>query len=431
MKKYLSLLMVLCMVFTLAACQSEPANADLGSQADQMTEGSDSTAADDTSMSEENLRYLVNGIKHYTSGNSIIMEYTHYAYDEHFNLTSITTMEGDYFASEIAALADDPAYLDILLESSKNSSVYTCTYDESSNKIGESYRTTKMLRDRYDAYDYSYDASGNLLEENHYNLEGNSRQHYRYTYSDAGDLVLKEGFNQDGEIYQIISYTYDENHHMVSYTFELNGELNTTIDYIYDDAGNLLETRKYNHQYRQGALECIHMYTCDADGNTLIDTTYNYTDAGKQYLYDTWEYTYDENGNVLTKIRTDGEGSLLSRYRNTYDEDGRLLIQIIDHEPEDDSDGLVAAFVYDENGNLLSETYTNYDSPATYNRVLTYDADGRTITEALFYLDGSPYRSFEYIYNEQGNLDTEICYSENGSEYYRNVYSYIAIPIEE
>ncbi len=111
------------------------------------------------------------------------------------------------------------------------------------------------------------------------------------------------------------------------------------------------------------------------------------------------EYTYDENGNVLTSVvtTTNDDGTVfVTTETNEYDENGNIT-----HETYETSEGYKSEdiYEYDENGNTIHSTYTSSDgfsSESTYE----YDENGNQTLQR--YVDSDYSSETVTIYNEDG-----------------------------
>lgn len=243
----------------------------------------------------------------------------------------------------------------------KTSYRYSYTYDEADRILTYEEYDSRYATGRTE---YTYDATGRLTKEIYSNTENYSSQ-TEYTYTTDGKITEKvtvSGKNKDRTL-----YTYDANGNLIreARTVSHNDRVteNHAVDYTYDEAGNKLtrtesregtplrveewtyseagqvltyreldgagnvgEGLKYVY-YPDGKVdeECFYI----ADTEELV-TYYLYDDAGrvtkrasgKRYKYinvtEMTLYTYDENGNLLTEITTEKDGTELSRKEYTY-----------------------------------------------------------------------------------------------------------------
>lgn len=166
-------------------------------------------------------------------------------------------------------------------------------------------------------------------------------------------------------------------------------------EYMYDNAGNVLE---YYH-YNSGRTVC----TYDENNNTL-QSDYYLSDN----LIESTVYTYDENGRTLTKTVTDQSG--VYEYTYTYDSQGDLLCEtsVTPYKPFRKT---VYSNIYSEDGALVQSIATSYDrtDAKTVKQVETFDFEGRLIAKEYYSgNDSIPTETFQRVYDSDGKLLTEV-----------------------
>jgi YD repeat-containing protein len=225
----------------------------------------------------------------------------------------------------------------------------------------------------------------------------------------SGETVAARGFVME------VANSYDENGRMIkSVISDSVGLYNTETTVTYDADGRLLS------QESVGTVGGRYDFAYDADGRT-ISQTFTSADGGTSYGT---KYTYDENGNVLTEEREsvsarspDSSDSFL--ITNTYDENGNLTKTVAEG-----GDPYTIEYTYDADGNALSETYAGKDY--SYEAEYTYDADGNMLSEIYTWSDYSS--KTEYTYDADGNLlsvSTEA-HDADGDHSYHDEYAYNA-----
>lgn len=111
------------------------------------------------------------------------------------------------------------------------------------------------------------------------------------------------------------------------------------------------------------------------------------------------EYLYDENGNRISELWYDCDGELWSTIESEFDEYGHETVYVL----------------YDCEGN------------EEYRGEYTYDADGRIVREIDYLADGSFDCKFEYEYDENGNLVIKRWYNMDENKIlFQDAFSYDA-----
>jgi hypothetical protein len=234
-------------------------------------------------------------------------------------------------------------------------------YDAAGNEI-----RAKLLMGTttIEAYDYTYDADGNMLSyEVDSDGDGVVDSRATYTWDVNGNLVRTET-DSDGNYLadEIITYTYDADDNLIEVQTDsdADGTVDTSAWYTYDSAGNL--DRVAFDQDGDGFLVssedyCL-LYDWSPDGSeeSRIDFDSDCDDVSDLVHL---ERTYDSDGNRLTsRWDKDFDGSLDEIYTYTYDANGNLIQATEDT----DADGYPEyTRTYDSRGN---ETQTDWDSDA-------------------------------------------------------------------
>ena len=257
---------------------------------------------------------------------------------------------------------------------------------------------TRKITPKGDVVNYAYDFLGRLT-----NISYPNGQSVTYTYDAAGDRTSMI------DSHGTTTYAYDQFKRLkvitypgvnpINYSYDQSGKLTsiiypdgTTVNYNYDMDGRLISV-----VYPAGTVS----YKYDNTSNNLIQktlpngvyTTYTYDTA--KWITNTvnfqsnglqisgYQYTYDNNKNVIKEIDTTVSAAITKSY--TYDMLNRLLKVTY-------SDGTYEIYMYDSMGNRLS-----LQTPAgtiTYK----YDSDNRVIQA------GSTY----YFYDKNGDIIKKI-----------------------
>ena len=149
---------------------------------------------------------------------------------------------------------------------------------------------------------------------------------------------------------------------------EIDGAIDLTSDYYYDDDGLLVIAETVDAS--GDAVKTIH-YTYDGNGNPLLVDQDDGADGTVDLI---WTYEYDENGNrVSWAVDDDANGSIDNLWLFTYDDEAKLvqtqvftgqnLVYIVDYS-------------YDENGNLAKATTSDPAGKPGLYREYEYDDAG-------------------------------------------------------
>lgn len=256
MKKLLALFLALLLLLSMAACEIDDGNAnDQSNKSEPATEDDGNGGTDDSIPTET--QELTRGVFlptemvktiHNEEGDAIWREV--YTYDLQGNRISSTTYKPDGSTGSVCAME----------------------YDEEGNLIRETYASGSV-------YEYAYDSLGN-----------------QYCIVSSGKTVELE-LDDSGRALRLGTDTFTYAEDMSSYTryqYTVAGELSEYTEYILDDQGNVITTRR-----------------CHGDGKLLYRTDYVYENGqmvrllsygmnSETHVSTSHAYTYDAYGNLLT-----------------------------------------------------------------------------------------------------------------------------------
>ncbi len=130
---------------------------------------------------------------------------------------------------------------------------------------------------------YTYDEKGNLTEEASYNSDGTLRSKTIYTYDAKRNLIEEAVYHPDGTVRSKTICTYDAKGNRTEETiYNADGTLRAKTVYTYDATGNRTEEDFYNPDLQKKET---YTYESDSFGNWIKMTTSTWvTKFGKSYF---------------------------------------------------------------------------------------------------------------------------------------------------
>jgi RHS repeat-associated protein len=256
--------------------------------------------------------------------------------------------------------------------------------------------------------EYAYSKSGKRIREiSKEFIEGKQRLllETKYYYNNRGQLSYQEDPGNTKK------YTYDIYGNRQTFQLSRIGKVNPEINlyYIYDDLYHLKQVRK-----NSAAGEVLSEYEYDEKGNRKI---LRYPQAGMETIY---QYN---DGNRVISLENKRQGTIISAWQYSYDVDGNILSKINREGPVP----VTISYSYDSLGRLTAEDYSvwkrtlyTYDS---YSNRIKMMVEGRTKDELV------SVTSYEYGLNnrlekeikKQGKITEkyQYRYDDNGNETFR------------
>lgn len=248
-----------------------------------------------------------------------------------------------------------------------------------------------------------YDKNGTISKDIIFDLEGNLRNTYVYTCDENGNVIEYTIYDNEDNPIGRAEKAYDMQGICKNFK-EYSKDGNITYEENYDEQGNIISKIRYY--------------------------------AGKK---DNWEeYTYDNNGK-RTSYKSfiwseyDGKEILSSWNTCVYNVDGTLLKEET-YISENGKTRMISytEYEYDALGNTIESRCYNFEEDGTISgkaigcdRVeFLYDTAGNLMAEKFFGEDNTLYTWREYIYDSEGNMLSNIRYNSNGEilEKFEKVY---------
>ena len=278
------------------------------------------------------------------------------------------------------------------------------------------------------AYYYDYDSKGNLLRlsTNFFNegiMEETGATEYAYYDDDLLKSMVKYTYGRYNrkEISDSAYYQYDESQRLCL-EYKL-WPYNETYEYSYDEKGNLVRVSTYN---QEKVITRIERRKYDEDGHIL------YKQGTNQTSKDSVDYTYDDNGLLKQEVQYGwNDGSYIFSWRHYYYYDNRnfMIKEHVDQYYK--SYGKFFGYYeqeyeYDETGNMICRHYKGLKDGNIVNNGTKfcneYDKNGNTIKIFSKIYDGDTWR------DNSLSEDTEFTYNHGLCKYVCNVNTDITWP---
>ena len=246
--------------------------------------------------------------------------------------------------------------------------------------------------------------------------------------SDGKEYGCRWTYDEHGNTTRVESLTYAKSWN--EYTFNEAGDILTYLDgsgqssvYTRDAYGNMLTFHQENPDYDFG-----YIYTYDEQGNVLTRQ-----ETGTETVV---VYTYDENGNRLTESNG---GNILRSWE--YDAQNRIVKEVnYGFSAEGPVKSREVNCQYDDAGRLIREDeHYNFDPETgdyqSSTTVCTYNEHGDVLTKTIERSDGyQNTTTFSYVYDANGCITelTETSTTDGQEPLTKTTYyTYTSIPTDQ
>jgi len=137
----------------------------------------------------------------------------------------------------------------------------------------------------------------------------------------------------------------------------------------------------------------------DKEGHTLTEISY----LGDGSIEQQCEYKYNEKGESISEILINDEGFVDEKKSLEYNDKGQLVKEFLFYQDESFD---TSEFIYDADGNLLEKVTKDHDGIPESRKEYKYE-NKHLISEAAFDGEGNIITEVNYVYDENGN-ETEI-----------------------
>ncbi len=217
-----------------------------------------------------------------------------------------------------------------------------------------------------------------------------------HRFNPDGYLIESIRLNENGEVVNRMVFEHDTNGNEIKRTiYEKSNQLKSITKYVYNDHDDCIESKEYDPKgnlTEQKSYERIY----DDQGYEIQKKTYN--ENGK--LVSSIEYLYDNCGNPVQTIRKDADGNIIVKRKDIYSEKG-LKTESIDYVADGIdymADGIGEQkhlYAYDNKGNrVLSAHYASGTAyPSWWTTSYVYDAQGNWIENKTLSFMSHKFRS--------------------------------------
>lgn len=178
-----------------------------------------------------------------------------------------------------------------------------------------------------------------------------SKSHY-IEYDINGKVIVNEEYNESGTLYSRSEYSHD----LSESTEEIR---------IFADNGSIIDKTKNVYNY---------------DFNGRITKKISYNDSGT--VISVSNYSYDQNGNVITKIEEGNNvGALKTDFSYSYNENGNLIERITLNEGSKQARDSI---VYEPNNKELKIYNFDKDNLIISCELMKYNIDGLVLEKFIY-----------------------------------------------
>ncbi len=214
---------------------------------------------------------------------------------------------------------------------------------EAKEKFGELAKDSLLFK-----ITYSYDESGNEIEESSFDSKGSLLSKMSFEYDEAGNPIESNRFNSDGSLAHKFIFKYNDQG-KVRERSAYDSTLDNKCIFKYNEAGKVIE--KYNY-YSDGTLDDKMIYKYKNQDKEVEINCYNSIDS----VISRTVSKYDENGKEIeSNFYNPGGNTIWLTSSNKYNADG-LLVENIYFEIERKKSVSKYIYKFDKKGNWIEKS---------------------------------------------------------------------------
>ena len=304
---------------------------------------------------------------------------------------------------------------------------------------------------------YDYDTRGNQIKRAFYGVDNTSLvlstekiAGWKSIYDDNGNEIERYFFNIKEEIcscddgYAKTTYSYDSNSNLLSHRYYSITDKLVLVedvagyDYVYDERGNIVESKPIGTDLKLAKGKLISRYKYDENDNEIEFALFDRNNAPANNVYDYHKCTYSYNSrNQLTEVRYYNTSGKLTTYdddnyaiqKNEYDDRGNRLkcyYYDINEKPVCCNEGWASStYEYDYAGNITRQLFYGINGKPTDPKTMVpegicrYDKWGNIIYIAaadgngnLIINPNSGWSAMRAEYDLRGNVLSQSYYNE-------------------
>ena len=258
---------------------------------------------------------------------------------------------------------------------------------------------------------YEFDAWGNETGSAVYLPNGSLESYSRKVYDSEGRKIDETHFEADGTMTSHYEDLYDGDT-LQEYSWSEGEERVLDAESTFDENGNQLTLISYNDN---GTLDYMREYEYDSQGNMVYESFCMYHND-VQYSDLEYQYSYDSQGNQVEE-QSFHDGEPYEVIQREFDENGNMLFEY-EYSATEQTLKYVSKFLYDSQGNQIFDGWYDEEGNLQIVRENEYDQHGELV---LSYSDTSPddpegseavLYTYENQYDENGNLVRTISYQD-------------------